>query len=241
MTQPQTLSHTAAYLRLVDGHEDTVVPSGSSHRKVPLPVLVLGVLALIAISALVYIGSTASTETNRADDASAQLSLASGQANDLAEKIAAACQAGAVPVPYTGACSAAQEVKNSPVIAAGVAGDTGATGAAGTPGRDGRDGRDGKDGSAGTPGTPGATGAPGASPPCLATPAMCQGQDGRNGTDGANGSPPVRWTSTLTDGSTQTCTRAEGFDAAAPAYTCTTTASPSAQPGRDPGDERPDG
>lgn len=128
----------------------------------------------------------------------------------------------------------------TPVVQPAAPAATGATGATGAAGINGVNG------------TPGVPGKDGQSPPCLATTQQCQGtngtpgtnglpgtngvdgkngtngkdgQDGKNGADGTNGKdgqPPFSWTTTYPDGSTQTCTRAAGFDPATPKYTCTT-------------------
>jgi hypothetical protein len=78
-------------------------------------------------------------------------------------------------------------------------------------------------GQAGEPcrGTPGANGQDGQTPTCVSEPSECRGTDGQ---------PPAGWTTTYPDGSTGSCTRAPDFDPAAPRYTCTRSAPPSADP-----------
>lgn len=95
----------------------------------------------------------------------------------------------------------------------------GVDGRNGTDGMDGRDGINGKDGQ---------------SPPCLLTPAQCQGRDGIDGTDGVDGtngvdgkdgrdgSPAAEMVVNRTDGTTLRCPRTGGEDTA-PVYTCQAT------------------
>ncbi|HET9256049.1 MAG TPA: hypothetical protein VFO16_12720 [Pseudonocardiaceae bacterium] len=68
----------------------------------------------------------------------------------------------------------------------------------------------------------GEKGEPGKSPPCLAEPAQCQGAAGNRG------EPPVGWTVEEADGSTTTCQRVANFNATAPRYHCSRTASSAA-------------
>ncbi|WP_329125999.1 collagen-like protein [Streptomyces sp. NBC_01353] len=88
-------------------------------------------------------------------------------------------------------------------------------GASGRPGTDGAAGRDGVDGADGKDGAPGQN-----------------GQDGTDGTNGQDGRPPAGWTYTDPQGVTYTCAPVDGFDPAAPRYTCTATSTPApSQPG----------
>ncbi|MEU9703095.1 collagen-like protein [Streptomyces sp. NPDC047981] len=85
-------------------------------------------------------------------------------------------------------------------------------GPSGRPGTDGAPGRDGIDGVDGQDGTPGQNGQ--------------DGRDGTNGTDGQDGRPPAGWTYTDPQGVTYTCVPVDGFDPAAPRYSCTPTSAP---------------
>lgn len=91
--------------------------------------------------------------------------------------------------------------------------------------------------SEGLRGSRGDQGEPGKSPPCQAEPTRCQGAQGEQG---LRGEPPVSWTVEEVDGSTTTCQRAAGFDAAAPQYRCShaagsPTPSPTTPPPLPPG------
>lgn len=103
----------------------------------------------------------------------------------------------------------------------GAAGPSGPAGPSGEPGSNGRDGRDGSTGPTGATGPAGPSGAQG--PPGPAGPQGPQGPPGPAGAAGEPGQPPSGWTTTYPDGSTETCTRAAGFDPANPKYTCTVT------------------
>lgn len=116
-------------------------------------------------------------------------------------------------------------------------GQTGATGARGAEGLPGAPGESppcldtpamcvGADGQPGGMGLPGTNGVDGQSPPCLDNPSMCQGADGSNGVNGANGEPPLGWSTARSDGSIETCERAEDFDPANPRYACSVSAGP---------------
>ena len=70
-------------------------------------------------------------------------------------------------------------------------------------------------------GKPGAKGEEGDPPPCMAEATQCRGADGQ---------PPAGWTTSYSDGTTETCSRATPFDPAAPHYTCTRSAPPSSSP-----------
>ena len=59
------------------------------------------------------------------------------------------------------------------------------------------------------PGPPGPQGEPGV-----------PGAAGANGSDGQAGQPPLSWTTTRADGTVETCSRDENFDATAPMYVC---------------------
>jgi hypothetical protein len=67
----------------------------------------------------------------------------------------------------------------------------------------------------------GTNGHDGQTPACVSEQSQCRGDDGQ---------PPAGWTTTYPDGSTGSCTRAPDFDPAAPRYTCTRSAPPSADP-----------
>lgn len=69
----------------------------------------------------------------------------------------------------------------------------------------------------GKPGTAGQNGKDGQPPPCMAEATQCRGADGQ---------PPAGWTTSYSDGTTETCSRASPFDPAAPHYTCTRSAPP---------------
>lgn len=70
-------------------------------------------------------------------------------------------------------------------VAPPVTGAQGAQGAQGIQGQQGTPGKDGKDGTNGTNGQ---------NPPCLSTPAQCQGAAGANGQNGTNGQPGTNGT-----------------------------------------------
>lgn len=70
-------------------------------------------------------------------------------------------------------------------------------------------------------GPKGEKGEKGDPPACMAEASQCRG---------ANGQPPASWTTTYSDGTTETCGRADNFDPAAPRYTCTRSAPPSTDP-----------
>lgn len=70
----------------------------------------------------------------------------------------------------------------------------------------------------GKAGTNGTNGKDGQTPPCMAEATQCRGADGQ---------PPAGWTTSYSDGTTETCSRATPFDPAAPHYTCTRSAPPS--------------
>jgi hypothetical protein len=84
----------------------------------------------------------------------------------------------------------------------------GASGASGAPGKPGADST-----------VPGPSGAPGADS-TVPGPSGAPGVAGRDGADGADGKPPAGWTWTDRFGDTYTCVPVEGFDPAAPRYTC---------------------
>jgi len=70
-------------------------------------------------------------------------------------------------------------------------------------------------------GATGEKGEKGDPPPCMAEASQCRGADGQ---------PPAGWTTSYSDGSTETCSRADPFDPAAPHYTCTRSAPSSKTP-----------
>jgi hypothetical protein len=70
-------------------------------------------------------------------------------------------------------------------------------------------------------GSQGEKGEKGDPPACMAEAGQCRG---------ANGQPPASWTTTYSDGTTETCGRADNFDPASPRYTCTRSAPPSTDP-----------
>ncbi|MGW8326462.1 collagen-like protein [Streptomyces sp. NPDC055897] len=114
----------------------------------------------------------------------------------------------------------------------GPKGDPGAAGKPGptimpSPGPSGAAGRAGADST--VPGPAGVAGPTG--------PAGKDGTDGAPGRDGTDGRPPAGWTYTDPQGVTYSCGPADGFDPAAPRYTCSavggasTTPSPAARRG----------
>jgi hypothetical protein len=189
-----------------------------------LPVLIAAGLAALLMAVLLTI--TASGEKDRADTASTE-------ALSLADTIQQACTAGTIPEQYRVACAEAgrtQQVVQAIQGPRGPAGDAGPEGPVGPVGPLGPDGPPGPVGPPGADGTgaPGPTGERGR--PGIDGTAGEDGTDGQNGTDGAQGDPgdrgpagepPVGWTVTRSDGSTETCVRATPFDPAAPRYECT--------------------
>lgn len=115
----------------------------------------------------------------------------------------------AVPVPIPGP-QGEQGVPGSPG-ASGPPGPPGSPGPRSTvPGASGAQGSPGSDST--VPGPQGVQGVPGV--------AGQDGKDGKDGTNGAPGQPPAGWTYTDPAGQTYTCVPADGFDPAAPRYTC---------------------
>lgn len=120
--------------------------------------------------------------------------------------------------------------------------------------RQARPGDIGPIGPQGPPGPPGPMGLTGPAPPCLYTPARCQGAPGdagtpgvagpagvegqpgttgpagAQGTPGAPGAPPAGWTWTDPLGATYSCTRDAASPEDAPTYTCSEQTTPEGSP-----------
>lgn len=176
--------------------------------------LTIGIVAVLALSLGVLLTLTASDESTRADHAE-------GQAFDLATQLEQACVSGGLPARFAALCSQAGDVKEEVQTVRGERGlpglpgppgERGPTGDTGQPGDNGQPGVDGVDGVDGEDGAPGVDGKPGA--------------DGPMGPIGPRGEPPISWVTTRSDGSSEECVRAAGFDPANPRYNCSVTAQP---------------
>jgi len=209
-------------------------------------------LAVLVILLAVLLALTAGNDRNRADtatDVGTNLSGTIGEAckaGTIPDRYKAACaEAGAAAQTLSTVAAEA-----GPIGPAGEAGTAGAPGIPGLPGLPGSDslvpgpagppgpqgvpgepgppGSPGPEGDPGPPGVDGSNGAPGSagqpgSDSNAPGPAGPPGAAGAPGAPGANGEPPQGWTVTRGDGTTETCTRADNFDPAAPQYTCTET------------------
>jgi collagen triple helix repeat protein len=174
--------------------------------------MVLGTLATVN-----QLGSERSEGQVTITQLATERDATAAQGLSLAEQVRQACGSGGQTTSQLGtACQSAERVVRDPIP--GPTGRPGPTGAVGPPGTSGLPG---------TVGPPGATGPPGAN--------GADGKNGKDGVDGANGKdgkdgkagePPAGWVVTNTDGSSTTCVRGEGFDSAAPRYTCTTAPAP---------------
>ncbi len=148
----------------------TAEESARYHRHRTVMDRVVGIVAMLLLSALVVIGLMIIGERDAAVDTTA----------DLAQRVRAACAAGgaaARELERADACHRAENVAVTP----GPAGDTGAlgpSGPAGPPGAPGPPGRQGDPGAAGAPGLVGDTG-----------PAGPQGPAGGLGPSGDSGGP----------------------------------------------------
>jgi hypothetical protein len=182
-------------------------------------------MAGLALLGLLVLGYGFVSLKTRGDDLSVQQQQAATAAQQLAQQVRGL---GATPVVQPPPGAPGQQG------AQGIAGQPGVTGQVGIPGSPGTNGASGEKGDKGDPGSPGSTGPSG--PPGIAGEpganglngsdgdpgaAGAQGEKGDPGASGADGQPPAGWTATYSDGSSETCTRADSFDAASPQYTCT--------------------
>ena len=162
------------------------------------PRLAILVLAVIALSLGLTLTLTARDEKDRADSVAAS-------ATSLADLIQKACGDGSIPSQYSVVCEEADKVEDE-IQREVIRGERGPRGFDGEPGPSGEPG---VPGVPGEPGIAGPTGEPGSNPPCLDEPNRCEGE------------PPIGWTVTKADGSTQTCAREQNFNKDAPFYECT--------------------
>lgn len=199
------------------------------HRWLPIG-MVLIVAGIIGLALLLFL--TSSRDTDKITALGGQVNTLAGQqakaaqdAQQLAEQIRGmggtpvveppqVVQPGPAGLPGVAGQNGSPGLKGDqgdpgPTGPAGKTGPTGPSGPAGDNGQPGVDGNDGAPGAAGAAGQPGAKGDP-----------------GQNGTDGQ---PPAGWTANYSDGSTETCTRADNFDPNNPQYTCTISP-PTSQP-----------
>lgn len=187
------------------------------------------VMAGIALVGVVLLSlgllSLAHTLTRQAGQVS-DLSSSQRNAATAAQQLASQVRGlGAVPVvqpppPIEAGPPGSQGIAGQPG-ASGQPGAQGPTGPKGDPG----DAVTGSPGPSGVAGVPGPNGQPGANgddgQPGAAGAVGPQGPKGDPGDSGTDGQPPAGWTATYSDGSTETCTRADPFDPANPQYTCT--------------------
>jgi len=213
------------------------------HDKIRNYVL-LGLVALIGCAVAFWVGSLVSANQEEAAKSAAGQEQAQVEKFNLAQQIAAACkdpQNGLDEATAARLCKDAQQiVREGPQGAQGIPGATGAQGPSGLQGIQGIPGVDGATGAKGDTGDTGATGAtgaagadgaPGEQGPKGDTGAQGpQGEKGDTGAigpqgpQGADGEPPAGWVVFgPNDAVVERCTRAENFDAASPAYTCTRT------------------
>jgi hypothetical protein len=213
------------------------------------------VLAVLVIAFALLLALTASGDRSRAEtstDVGTSLSDTIGEAcaaGNIPDRYRAACaeagtakqqlatvQAQAGPIGPAGdpGVSGAQGLPGLPGLPGADSTVPGPQGPAGPPGPQGSPGPQGNPGPAGEPGSPGANGqdgSPGAAGSNGADsnvqgPPGPPGAAGSPGAPGTDGQPPQGWTVTRGDGTTETCTRAEGFNPQAPEYTCTEDAPP---------------
>lgn len=215
--------------------------------------LAVAAALLVLTGAVVLIWLRINAGDRRADELASNLTAANTEANlrgsavstlatDVRQLRAQVQAAGRTPV----APDPAQAVKGLPdraEVPVPIPGPPGPQGPAGAPGSPAPSvspipGPSGPPGPGST--VPGPAGSPGADstvagPPGPAGPSGVgqdgkDGTDGTNGRDGTNGQPPAGWTWTDPAGVTYTCSAVDGFDPAAPRYTCTPDSTPTPPP-----------
>lgn len=202
-----------------------VLPMGWRKSRVLLVALAgLGIAYLAGSVVTAQLGqSTAQQETSVVAD---QRDAAGAQAAGLAQQIQVACGKGELSGPV---CVQADQVAADPIP--GPAGPRGPAGPAGGDGAVGPQGPAGADstvpGPAGPAGPTGPAGPAGPTGPAGPVgPVGPSGPEGPMGPAGQAGAPAASYTLSFPDGSTQTCTRSGGSDAA-PTYTCGALVTPS--------------
>lgn len=203
-------------------------------------IAILAVIFLSGVLVALWVGflisdsqeeeAKATTTAVRADQEATE---ARAEKYTLAQQVAAACAGGTLDEDVqTQLCSDAREVvKEGPRGAQGI---PGIQGVQGVPGKDGAQGEQGVQGVPGAAGANGADGSPGETGPQGATgeqgpqgPTGPQGEPGAigpAGPPGKDGQPPYSWlVFDENQNIIESCERAEGFDPAAPRYTCTQT------------------
>lgn len=154
----------------------------------------VGILVVVVAALALILGVVL---TVRASTSENDAETTAAEAVELSDLISAACASGEIPPQYRVACHQAGETREVVEQIAGPQGPRGIQGVRGPQGRPGEQGIQGEQGD--------------------------QGERGPRGPVGEAGEPPLGWSSTYPDGSTETCQREDDFDRDEPRYECTVT------------------
>lgn len=195
-----------------------MMPDSRATRKRAFYALMAGLTAALVFCGAFLWGMQANV---RAETEASNATVATTNAQTLAEQVKRACAAGQLVVDERNLCSKAEEIAQEPAnLAPGPPGPTGPPGKDSTvPGPQGKDGADGEDSM--VPGPQGAAGADSVIPGPAGSDSTVPGPAGKDGVDGAAGMPGANgrgiasvtcegsgdssyWLVTYDDGTTQT-------------------------------------